>query len=78
MSNLSPIEALKRIAEGEMSYHDAIKLAYSTVASYKAGEDLEQEKRLLDFCHFLGKKGYKINGYDDNQLNTIISQFNNL
>ena len=30
---------------------------------------------LLNFCHFLGEKGYKINGYDDSQLLNVIKQF---
>ena len=35
----------------------------------------KDEKLLLDFCHFLGSRGYKINGYDDNQLLTVIKNF---
>ena len=38
-------------------------------------EESQDEKLLLDFCHFLGRRGYKINGYDDGQLITIINQF---
>lgn len=32
-------------------------------------------KRLLNFCHFLGKEGYKINGYDDGQLIAVINNY---
>lgn len=38
----------------------------------------KQDKFLLDFCHFIGKAGYKINGYDDSQLNKVIEQFLNI
>lgn len=37
--------------------------------------DRDCEELLLSFCHFLGKAGYKINGYDDGQLLTVIEQF---
>jgi len=37
--------------------------------------DRDCEELLLSFCHFLGKAGYKINGYDDSQLLTVINQF---
>ena len=35
----------------------------------------EKDDVLLSFCHFLGRSGYKINGYDDSQLLTVIQQF---
>lgn len=38
---------------------------------------MSTEKTLFDFCKFLGREGYKINGYDDGQLNAIIKKFLN-
>lgn len=37
-----------------------------------------EAKHLLDFCHFIGKEGYKINGYDDGQLTVVIEKFLNI
>jgi hypothetical protein len=34
--------------------------------------------QLLSFCHFIGNEGYKINGYDDSQLEKVIEQFLNM
>ncbi len=38
-------------------------------------ENQGDNKKLLNFCHWVGNKGYKINGYDDSQLNKIIELF---
>lgn len=38
----------------------------------------EEVKQLLNFCHFIGKEGYKINGYDDGMLDVVIRKFLNI
>lgn len=45
-----------------------------SIAAHPSPEGKEAVE-MLDFCHFLGENGYKINGYDDGQLITIINQF---
>ena len=42
------------------------------------GTQKEGEDELLAFCHFLGKNGYKINVYADQQLLTVIGQFRSI
>lgn len=46
-------------------YISMLKKAFNTL----------DEGMLLHFCHFINEKGYKINGYDDGMLETVIKHF---
>ena len=54
---------------------DKIEWLYESTPTPIPTGDRDCEELLLSFCHFLGKAGYKINGYDDSQLLTVINQF---